>query len=117
MGFRCAAYDTVIGKIVSGIMVLIFHAKLDKEIDKSVRYLKPNARIIRETYAIGLPAIISQALLTVMTYGLNLILGRLPQVGENAVTVYGLYCKIQQMIIFAAVGVRDAITPIVSFNF
>ncbi len=117
MGVRGAAYATVIGQIVSGIMVLIFHAKLDKEIDKSARYLKPNARIIRETYAIGLPAIISQALLTVMTYGLNLILGRLPQVGENAVTVYGLYCKIQQMIIFAAVGVRDAITPIVSFNF
>lgn len=117
MGVRGAAYATVIGQIVSGIMVLIFHTRLDKEVDKSARYLKPNARIIREIYAIGLPAIISQALLTVMTYGLNLILGRLPQVGENAVTVYGLYCKIQQMIIFAAVGVRDAITPIVSFNF
>lgn len=65
----------------------------------------------------GLPAIISQALLTVMTYALNLILAAIPQVGQNAVTVYGLYYKIQQLIIFAAFGVRDAITPIVSFNF
>ena len=37
--------------------------------------------------------------------------------GQSAVTVYGLYYKIQQLIIFAAFGVRDAITPIVSFNY
>lgn len=41
----------------------------------------------------------------------------MPQVGQNAVTVYGLYYKIQQLIIFAAFGVRDAITPVVSFNY
>ena len=52
-----------------------------------------------------------------MTYGLNFILGKLPQAGEDAVTVYGLYCKIQQMIIFSAVGIRDTITPVVSFNY
>ena len=117
MGVKGAAWATVIGQIVSALMVFYFHGRLDKEVDKSPRYLKPKGRILREIYQIGLPAIISQALLTVMTYGLNLILGRIPEVGENTVTVYGLYCKIQQMIIFAAVGVRDTITPIVSFNF
>ena len=117
MGVKDAAYATVIGQIVSGILVFIFHMKLNVELDKSIKYLKPRGKILKELYAIGLPAIISQALLTIMTYGLNIILGQLPKVGENAVTVYGLYCKIQQLIIFAAVGVRDAITPIVSFNF
>lgn len=106
-----------ISQIASGVLALIFHLRLDSEIGKAIKYLKPNIRILKEIYAIGLPAIISQALLTVMTYGLNIIFGQLPQVGESAVTVYGLYCKIQQLIIFAAVGVRDAITPIVSFNF
>lgn len=32
------------------------------------------------------------------------------------VTAYGLYYKIQQFILFAAFGLRDAITPIVSFS-
>lgn len=32
------------------------------------------------------------------------------------VTAYGLYYKIQQFIMFAAFGLRDAITPIISFN-
>ena len=63
---------------------------------------------------IGLPAIIAQALMSVMTYGLNIILGK---VSETAVTAYGLYYKIQQFILFAAFGLRDAITPIVSFNY
>lgn len=117
MGVKGAAYATVFGQIVSAIMAFIFHIRLNVELDRHIRHIRPEVSVVREIYAIGLPAIISQALLTVMTYGLNVILARIPQVGENAVTVYGLYCKIQQMIIFAAVGVRDAITPIVSFNF
>lgn len=117
MGVKGAAYATIIGQIVSGIFVFVFHLKLDKEIKNGLSYVRPKVSIIREIYAIGLPAILSQALLTVMTYGMNLILGGIPLLGEKAVTVYGLYCKIQQMIIFAAVGIRDAITPIVSFNY
>lgn len=117
MGVRGAAWATVIGQIASGILTFVFHRKKNREIQNALRYLRPNGGVIREIYAIGLPAIISQALLTVMTYGLNLILGAMPQVGQNAVTVYGLYCKIQQMILFAAVGMRDVITPVVSFNF
>lgn len=32
------------------------------------------------------------------------------------VTAYGLYYKVQQFVLFAAFGLRDSITPIVSFN-
>ncbi len=117
MGVSGAAYATVIGQIISAILVLIFHIKFNIEIDKKLKYIKPKKIIIKEIYMIGFPAIISQALLTVMTYSLNIILGQIREVGENAVTVYGLYCKIQQMIMFAAVGVKDSITPIVSFSY
>ena len=117
MGVKGAAYATIIGQIASFIVALGFYLKYNVDIDKSPKYILPKASILKEIYVIGLPAIISQALLTVMTYGLNIILGQIPDVGENAVTVYGLYCKIQQLIIFAAVGMRDTITPVVSFNY
>ena len=117
MGVRGAAWATVLGQLVSMGLGLFFHLKFDREINNAFRYWKPSRSVIGHIYAIGLPAIISQALLTVMTYVLNLILGGIPNVGQNAVTVYGLYYKIQQLIIFAAFGVRDAITPIVSFNY
>lgn len=116
MGVSGAAWATVLGQIVSAIMVVGFHLRLNREIENRKEYLKLDANIVKNIYKIGLPAIISQALLTVMTYGLNIILGSMNDIGENAVTVYGLYCKIQQLIIFASVGMRDVITPIVSFN-
>ena len=108
-----AAYATVIGQIASAVVGLIFHLKYNREIDNGLHYLKPSPRIIGEIYSIGLPAIIAQALMSVMTYGLNIILVK---ISESAVTAYGLYYKIQQFILFAAFGLRDAITPIVSFN-
>lgn len=88
---------------------LFFHLKFDTEIDNRLNDFRPSRRTILGIYAIGLPAIISQALLTVMTYSLNLILGAMPQVGQNAVTVYGLYYKIQQLIIFAAFGIQSLV--------
>ena len=92
---------------------LIFHLKFNVEIDNSLRYKKPSFTIIKEIYAIGLPAIISQALMSLMTYALNIIFVR---INESVVTAYGLYYKIQQFVLFAAFGLRDAITPVVSFN-
>ena len=114
MGIVGAALATVIGQVVSCVLAMIFHFRLIKEIDNGWRYIKPSGSVIGKIYSIGLPAIIAQALMSVMTYGLNLIL---VQVSENAVTAYGLYYKIQQFILFAAFGLRDAITPIVSFGY
>ncbi len=114
MGVCGAAYATVIGQIVSFFVALIFHLKYNKELSNGIRYIKPSKKTILEIYAIGVPAIIAQALMSVMTYGLNIIFER---VGEAVVTAYGLFYKIQQFILFAAFGLRDAITPIVSFNY
>lgn len=113
-GVKGAAYATIIGQIVSLIAAALFHGLFNKEISNSFKYLRPSAHIIGQIYSIGLPAIIAQALMSVMTYGLNIILGG---ISENAVTAYGLYYKIQQFVLFIAFGLRDAITPIVSFNF
>lgn len=113
LGVDGAAYATVIGQIVSALVGLVFHLKLNKDLKNGMNYFKPSLRIIKQIYAIGLPAIIAQALMSVMTYGLNIILVR---VDEAMVTAYGLYYKIQQFILFAAFGLRDAITPIISFN-
>lgn len=114
MGVKGAAYATVAGQILSALLGLIFHLKMNREIKNGLQYMKPSKSIIGEIYTIGLPAIISQALMSFMTYGLNIILGG---IGEAVVTAYGLYYKIQQFILFAAFGLRDAITPIISFNY
>ncbi|MCM1023762.1 MAG: MATE family efflux transporter [Prevotella sp.] len=113
MGVRGAAYATVIGQAVSFAAALIFHLKFNKQIRIKLGDLAPSAKVIGRIYSVGLPAIISQALISIMTYGMNLILRN---VSENMVTAYGLYYKIQQFLLFAAFGMRDAITPITAFS-
>jgi putative MATE family efflux protein len=113
MGVNGAAYATVIGQVASAALALIFHLRLNKSVTTKLKYLKPSGRIIKEIYSIGLPAIIAQAVMSFMTYGFNIIL---VGVDESLVTAYGLYYKIQQFVLFAAFGLRDAITPIISFS-
>ena len=114
MGVKGAAYATVIGQIVSFVVAFAFHLKVNTIISTKLKYFRPSAQIIKAIYSIGLPAIISQALISAMTYGLNLIYG---SIGENMVTAYGLYYKIQQFLLFAAFGMRDAIMPITAFSY
>ena len=114
LGVKGAAYATVIGQIVSFVIAFALHIKVNKAITNKLSYMKPKLSLIRQIYSIGLPAIIAQALMSVMTYGLNIVLGG---VSESMVTAYGLFYKIQQFLLFAAFGMRDAIMPITSFNY
>lgn len=114
MGIEGAAYATVIGQWVSMLVAMFFHYGKNKEVKTGWKYLKLNKDIIKEIYAVGLPAIIMQALMSFMTYGVNRIFGA---VSSAAVTAYGIFYKIQQFLFFAAFGLRDAVTPIVSFNY
>jgi Na+-driven multidrug efflux pump len=114
MGIQGAAYATIIGQILSLIIGFIFHHTLNKDIDAHLKYIIPNRTIIIEIYKIGVPAIIMQALMSVMTYGVNIIFGG---VSDAAVTAYGIYYKIQQFIFFAAFGLNNALIPIIGFNY
>ena len=114
MKIEGAAYATVIGQIVSMAVAMFFHYKKNTEVKAGRKYCKLEMGIIKEIYVIGLPAIIMQALMSFMTYGVNIIFGT---VSQAAVTAYGIFYKIQQFVFFAGFGLRDAITPMVSFNF
>lgn len=113
MGVEGAAYATVIGQVASAVLLFVFHIKLNKEFRHDIKYIKPEGTIIRKIYSIGLPAIIAQALMSVMVYIMNLILKFSP----SAQTAYGLFYKVQQFVLFLAFGLRDAITPIISFAY
>ncbi len=112
MGIRGAAWATVIGQCVSFGAALLFYFRCNPQLSKKLKNYKPSMQIIKEIYAVGLPAILAQALMSIMTYALNIIFGI---VNEAMITAYGMFYKIEQFMLFAAFGLRDAITPIVSF--
>ena len=115
LGIAGAAYATIIGQFVSFILDAVFHHKYNSsEFSTSLKYVKPNAKIIGQIYRVGVPAIIMQALMSFMTYGVNVIFAI---VSTEAVTAYGIYYKIQQFVFFAAFGMNNAMIPIIAFNY
>ena len=85
-----------------------------KFFDTSLRYIRPQAPVLREIYAVGVPAVLMQALMSFMNYGVNIILGSL---SASVVTAYGIYYKIQQFVFFAGFGMNNAMVPIIAYNF
>lgn len=109
-----AAWATIIGQIVTLVMDMIFHYRLNKEIDPNLKYMRPESGAIRDIYRIGIPAIIMQSLMSIMSYGTNIIYG---MVSSSAVTAFGVYYKVQQFVFFAAFGINNAMIPVISYNF
>ena len=64
-------------------------------------------------YQSGLPSILMQSLYTLYIVGLNLIL---KQFTEDAVTVLGIYYKLQTFFFIPLMGLQQVILPIISFN-
>lgn len=114
-GVAGAAWATVIGQCVSLTFDACFHYFANKEINGSLKYLKPEKSSIIGIFKIGLPAVVMQALMPIMVFIVNIILA--PTMGNAAVTAYGDYYKVQQFIFFAAFGLNNAIIPIISFNY
>lgn len=115
LGIEGAAYATVIGQCVSLVLDALFHYIYNKrDFETKLSYMKPELHIIKEIYRIGIPAILMQALMSFMTYGVNIIFGA---VSSAAVTAYGVYYKIQQFVFFAAFGMNNAMIPIIAFNY
>ena len=75
MGIAGAAYATVIGQFVSMIIAMIFHYCKNSEVKFGFKYFKIKFSVVKEIYIIGFPAIIMQALMSFMCYGVNIILG------------------------------------------
>lgn len=117
LGVAGAAYATVIGQFLSLLIDMLFHYTKDKEITNGFRYLKPDGKTIGQIMTLGIPAMIMQALLSVMMLGTNLILSL---ARSNAVTLqgaFGIYYKIQQIALFAFFGMSNALISLSSFNY
>lgn len=117
MGVAGAAWATILGQFVSLFIAMILHYTKNKEINGNIKYIKPEKDIIKGIYAIGVSAIIMQALLSVMMAGMNIILGSANANPTILVGSFGIYYKIQQIALFSCFGLSNTIITILSFNY
>ena len=114
MGVAGAALATVIGQIVPAILAIYFNSRHNEYIRIVVRKIRPQAQIIKQIYAVGAPSIVVQAIGSVMTYGMNLILIAFT---STATAVFGVYYKLQSFIFMPVFGLNNGMVPIISYNY
>ena len=114
MGVRGAAVATVIGQIIAGILAIIFNYKKNEEVKISRKGLRLEAPIVKQLYMIGIPSMIMQAIGSVMTYGMNLILISFT---STATAVFGVYFKLQSFVFMPIFGMNNGLVPILAYNY
>ena len=94
-------------------MALWFNLKFNKELDISMKGFHPNGHLIGQIYKVGAPSIVVQAIGSLMTYGMNLILAAF----GSAQTVFGIYFKLQSFVFMPVFGLNNGMVPIIAYNY
>ncbi|MDO4484835.1 MAG: MATE family efflux transporter [Clostridia bacterium] len=114
MGIRGAAIATVIGQIGGMMLGIFLNQTKNKELKLSFRGFKPCRETIGRIMSVGFPSIIMQSISSVMNVLFNMIL--MP-FGNVAVTVLGIYFKLQSFVFMPVFGLGNGLVAIVGYNF
>ncbi len=114
MGVAGAALATVIGQIVACVAAVVINKKKNTEIKMSLKGFRPNAKIIKRIYAVGVPSIIMVSIVSIMNFGMNMILLAF---SSTAAAVFGIYFKLQSFVFMPVFGLNNGMVPIVAYNY
>ncbi|MDD6447507.1 MAG: MATE family efflux transporter [Ruminococcus sp.] len=119
MGVKGAAVATVAGQILSLIVALCVLFGRKHAIHISFKNFKFSWTTIKNIYAVAIPAIIMQSITSVMLIFVNGIFSaKYPgQDGEDAITVLGIYFKLQSFIFMPCFGLNQGLLPIMGYNY
>ena len=114
MGIAGAAYATVLGQIIAAVLAFTFNRLKNTDIQLNLRGFRPDGKIIGTIYKIAVPSIFMQAISSVMTAVMNLILMGL---SSTSAAVFGVYFKLQSFFFMPVIGLNNGMIPIISYNY
>ena len=107
MGIAGAAAATVAGQVLAAVITAFGAVKKPPRFKKMLHFIK-------RIYFFGYSSIFMQALYTVYILALNIILAGF---SDAAVTVLGLYYKLQGFFFIPLFGLQTCIVPVLSYNY
>lgn len=114
-GVAGAAIATICGQIIAFALAVFFNMKVNHEITLELKkILKPDWEEIKRIYAIGIPSIIMSSITSFLTVGMNLILKKF---SEDAITVFGVYFKLNSFVFMPVFGLNNGLVPILAYNY
>ena len=114
MGIAGAAWATVIGQVVSMTVGFIANQTKNKELKLSTREFRVNMQSVREILSVGFPSVIMQAINSLLTVFMNMIL---IAYGSVAVSVLGVYFKLQSFVFMPVFGLGNGMVAIIGYNY
>lgn len=119
-GMKGAAAATVIGQIVSALMV-IFYVRKFKTVKLTLKHFVPQLKVISRVCAIGMASCFNQLAIALVQVVLNNSLkhyGSLSIYGEKEpLAVAGIVMKVNMIVFSIVIGLSQGAQPIQSFNY
>ena len=119
-GIKGAAWATVIGQVVSGILVVIYFGKFRK-MYLEMSMLKPSSECLKAIISLGMASCINQIAMAVVQIVLNNILryyGGLSVYGSDIpIACVGVISKVNQVFMAICIGISQGCQPIWGFNY
>lgn len=114
MGIAGAATATLIGDFFGMLMALYFFFSRKYEVQVRFRGFRPELKTLKNIYVVALPAILMQSIGSVITGSMNKIL---IEYSAAAVSVLGVYFRLQSIIFMPTFGLTQGAMPIFGYNF
>lgn len=114
LGVLGAAVATVIGQICSMFFALYVVLRKDHAVKISPKHFKFSWNTVKNIYAVGFPSIIMQSISSIMIFFMN---GILISFSNSAVSVLGVYYKLQSFVFMPVFGLTHGVMPIIGFNY
>ncbi len=114
MGVAGAAVATVFGQFLSMCLGQYLLFAKEHSVKVRLRGWKMDKQIIKDIYAVGAPSILMQSIMSIMQFGMNMILGGLT---ETAVAVNGVYGRLQSFIFMPVFGLNQGVMPVLGYNY
>ena len=108
------AIINIIGQIFGMLLGLWGVFRQQKVLNVNMREFKWRGQTIKDIYRVGLPGIVMQSVVSVMTAGMN---GILIAFSQTAVNVLGVYFKLQTFVFMPVFGLNQGALPVMGYNY
>lgn len=119
-GIKGAAWATVLGQVVSGVMILIYFWKFSK-MQLTRHHLMPHMKYLGEITALGMASGINQVAMAIIQITINNILRKYGAVSDYGADIpiacAGIISKVNMIFMSIGIGISQGCQPIFGFNY
>ena len=114
LGAAGSALATVVSNVIADVLMVYYLRTKSKKLTTSIRETKISGKLQREIYAIGIPASVTNIMVTFATALTNRYL---IAYGANSVAAMGIAMKVNTVIIMVMVGFAFGAQPLIGYTY